>query len=198
MGYVHGIRWTDEKVREEIFKVKNALGINRMPSRSEIEMVTGSSRLTNKISRTGGFYKWAIKLNLAIKSSETYLGKRYEGIASGLLAKRGYKVEQMTVRHPYDLLVDDCIKIDIKVGKPYKNQDISIYHTFNLEKKNATCDIYMIFALNEDETLDRLLIIPSKNLKVRQLSIGKKSGYNIYENRWDYISKFKKFYSTLD
>ena len=77
MGHSHGIKWTDEKIKEEIIKVKESLCLERMPTRSEIELVMGNSALTDKISKTKGYYGWAEELNLTIKESETTFGKKY-------------------------------------------------------------------------------------------------------------------------
>lgn len=197
MGYTHGTRWNDELMKEEIRKVMKSLCIDRMPSRNEVELVMGNSKLSNRISKTGGFYKWAKRLGLKIKDSETKRGKKYEGYAEGLIHQKGYKTEKMSVKHSYDLLVEDNIKIDVKVAKPYNDEKVGTFHTFNLEKKNPTCDIYICFLLNEDESLDRLIIIPSKYIKKTQLSMGKESMYNIYCDRWDYIEKYKMFYENL-
>ena len=51
MKKVNRRQWTDEKIKEEILNVKRALMLNRMPSRSEIELVTRNAALTNKISK---------------------------------------------------------------------------------------------------------------------------------------------------
>lgn len=196
MGYTHGTQWNDDKVRQEILRVKEALCIDRMPSRSEIELVTGDSRLTNKISRSGGFRYWARKLGLKIKMSESSLGNAYEKIIADKIKKQGYKVEKMPHKHPYDLLVNDCIKIDVKVAKPYKGTNNSVFHTFNLEKKNPTCDIYIAVALTDEGNIDRIFVIPSKYLPITQLSIGKRSIYNQFIERWDYIKKYDLFYKN--
>lgn len=197
MGYVHGTRWTNEKITEEIYKVMNALGIERMPSNQEIIEVMKNTKLTNAIRRNGGFYEWARRLKLTTKECETKFGKRYEGKLQKYLTKKRYTVERMSVRHPYDLLVNGCTKVDVKASRRYYYDNKSYYYTFNLEKKNSTCDIYVCFCVNEEETLDKVLVIPSKFLKLKQLSIGAVSEYDIYKDRWDYLDKFNEFYKKL-
>lgn len=197
MGYAHGTQWTNERIKQEIIRVKEALCIDRMPSRSEIELITGNSRLTNKISRSGGFKYWAKKLGLQTKRCETSFGKKYEKIIADKLKDRGYKVEHMSTKHPYDLLVNDYIKIDVKAAKPYRSKNNYIFHTFNLEKKNPTCDIYIAVALSDEGNIERVFIIPSKYLKITQLSVGKCSIYNQFVDRWDYIKKYDLFYKNV-
>lgn len=192
------VNWDDKLIEKEIFKVIKALNLNRMPSKSEIELVTKNTALTNKISKTGGFYKWAERLKLKIKNSETKLGYDYELEIRDRLRSKGYKVETTWCRHPYDLIVNDSIKIDVKVAKPYFNEKVGRFHTFNLEKLPHTCDIYIAIVLDEEDIEEKVLIIPSKNIcNIRQLSIGKKSEYDIYMNRWDYIINYSNFYKQL-
>lgn len=197
MGYAHGTKWTDELVKEETTKVKNILGLDRMPTRNEIISVTKNSSLADRISRTKGYYGWAKELNIPIKYSETTLGKEYEFTAKKLLENKGYKVEKMSQNYPFDLLVNDNIKIDVKTGKLYISKVNSSYYTFNLYKKYATCDIYMIICLNENEEIEKLLIIPSNKLKITQLSIGKNSEYDCYKDKFNYIDDYDTFYKQL-
>jgi hypothetical protein len=55
-----------------------------------------------------------------------------------------------------------------------------------------------VYALNEEgNKVERTFVIPSKNLKLVSLCIGKNYKYNKYINRWDYIDKYDKFYKSL-
>ncbi|MGO1044470.1 hypothetical protein ACTPEO_17185 [Clostridioides difficile] len=51
VGYSHGIRWDDSKIASEVIRVKNALGIDRMPTKSEIDFIAKSNSLSCKISK---------------------------------------------------------------------------------------------------------------------------------------------------
>jgi len=57
MGYTHGTRWDNQKIESEIKKVMRCLGIDRMPSRSEIEQVTGNNSLLVRQQRHQGRHK---------------------------------------------------------------------------------------------------------------------------------------------
>lgn len=196
MGYTHGIRWTEEKAKNEIKDVMKALNLNRMPSRSEIEKVMQTSTLTNYISKNGGFKFWADKLSLNMKKSETSLGKEYEQYITDLLNRKGYEVERMSTKHPYDLLVNMNIKIDVKVSNLYRGPK-GEFHTFNLEKYNHNCDLFICVCVTDDKVV-KILVIPSKFLmKVSQLSLGINSIYDVFKNRFDYIEKYDVFYSNL-
>lgn len=195
MGYARGIKWTDELIKSEILKVKEELSLDRMPSRKEIVNHTGNNALTCKIAKTLGYYGWAEKLGLSIKNSETTLGKAYEYYVTEWLEDDGFKVERMSQNYPFDLLINDNVKIDVKVSNLYEGTKGS-YYTFNIEKRYATCDIYICVCVENNE-VKKTLIIPSKELKLTQLSIGKNSIYDKYVDRYDYIQKYDYLYKII-
>lgn len=195
MGYTHGNKWTDELITKEILNVKNVLNLDRMPSRSEIVLAVGNG-LSIIIGRRGGYKYWAEKLNLDIKDSETKLGKEYETKIAELLKNKGYEVERMSMKHPYDLLVNQNIKVDVKISNLYRGPKGN-FHTFNLEKYNHNCDLFICVCVTDEEIV-KTLVIPSKFLmKVSQLSVGGTSIYDKYIDRFDFIKEYDAFYKNL-
>lgn len=168
-----------------------------MPSCREIMDITHNHKLAVAIGKHGGYKHWAERLGLEIKKSETLFGKRYETALNSMLTTEGYKVEQMAMCYPYDLLVNDNIKIDVKSSTRYYLKGKSYSYSFNLEKVNPTCDIYVCMCIDDNNVIEKVLIIPSKFLKQTQLCIGIKSKYDIYQNRWDYITTYDDFYKKL-
>lgn len=195
-GYSHGTMWTTELVTSEIKSVMNAIGIDRMPTNSECQRITGSAGLSCKISKTGGFAKWAKRLDLKSYGCETMMGKAWEDVAEETISAMGYGVSRMPVRHPFDLLVGSFVRIDVKVSKLYRGPSGDFW-TFNLEKNPGTCDIYVCYCINDDETVNKILIVPAAKAKVTQLSVGHNSRYETYKNRWDYIDTFNEFHAKL-
>lgn len=196
MGYAHGHRWTEDEIAQSILEVTYSLNIDRMPSASEVSAVLGDTSLNNAIRRNGGFYKWANKMGLEVKECETTTGKGYEVIAKNLIENLNYKVEKMSTKYPFDLLVNDKIRIDVKVCSPYISRGSRV-HTVGINKKYATCDLYLIFALDEDKNIERTFIIPGCDLRVTSMNFGKDSIYNIYLDRWDLLKKYNDFYNNL-
>lgn len=196
MGYTRGTRWTPELIEQRILEVKSDLNIDHMPTRSEIFSLRYNDPLHNGIVRHGGYDYWAKKLGLKIKDSESKTGWDYEEKAIKLLESRGYNVKRMSRKHPYDLLINGFIKIDVKVGKPWILRGSRV-HTFGINKKNPVCDLYMIFALDESGEIERLFIIPSIELKLISMCIGKNSKYNKFIDRWDLIEKYNNFYKSV-
>lgn len=198
MAYSHGVRWTDELIISEIINVMNSLGIDRMPTKSEIEAVMGNASLSGKISKAGGFKMWAEKLNLKLKESDTTFGNEYEFVIKEVLEKLGFEVEKMTTKHPYDLLINDNVKIDVKVSRYYNGENDCKFHSYNLEKKYHNCDIFICVGIGEDEEMEKILIIPSKYLMgKKQLSTGVKSIYDRFDKKFDYIDKYIDFYNEI-
>ena len=192
----YGTPWTEEQIEQGILEVMKILNIDRMPSSSETISALNYNGLSMAIQRSGGFKKWAKKLKLDTKKSETSLGQEYEEYVLNLLKTKGYEVERMSVRHPYDLLVNQNIKIDVKISNLYKNSCTG-YHTFNLEKHNHNCDIFICICVKDKEIV-KTLVIPSKFLMgIKQLGLGNTSVYDVFKDRFDYIEKYDVFYNQL-
>lgn len=198
MGFSHGTRWTDEAIKERIMEVVESLQLDRMPSRSECQNYYHNSSLTNAVSKRFGWYNLAQELGLEIKESETWFGKNCEIAASELLKSNGFEVRRMPQNFPYDLLVDDCIKIDVKASKLYKGNQGNFY-SFNLEKSFATCDFYLLLAVNDDGSVARRMVVPSNRVIANnQISVGeKKSKYYCYTDRFDLIEAASSFWSGI-
>lgn len=195
MGYTHGTKWTDELILKGILRVKEGLNLDRMPTRSECVNYTNSNALSVAITRRdGGWYGLANELGLPIKESETTTGKKYEKVFTNILRKKGYKVCQMSQNYPYDLLVDDCLKIDVKSSHLYKGKEGNFY-TFRTGKKFATCNVYVLVALDDIDEIIRTYILPSSTvMNNKQISIGEhNSKYGGYLDRWNILSDYIDF-----
>ena len=197
MGHTWGTKWDDNRIKSEVKNVMTALGIDRMPTRTEMDSVTHNTALSNKVMKTGGIRHWAENLGIELKNSETTLGNDYEFKVKEMLEHKGYKVEKMSTKHPYDLLVNNYIKIDIKVSHYYHGDGYKS-HSFGLSKKKHNCDIFICVAVDDKENIIKNLIIPSKFLMgTKQLVIGVNSKYDKFNNKFEYIDKFDSFYASL-
>ena len=180
----------------EIEKIIKSMGIERMPSKSEIETISHSSSLTNLISKNGGFFYFADKMNLELKSSATKEGIKYENKCIDYLTNIGMHAEPTPVKFPYDVLVNKMTKIDVKISNGYSFKK-SFWYTFNLESDIPKCDIFIFYCVNNGNVV-KTLIIPANILYgIKQLSVGKKSMYDVYNDRWDYIEKHSALASVL-
>lgn len=195
MGYTHGFKWNDDLIKQEILGAKSFYEIDYMPTRKMLKEYYQGNGLVVAISKRGGVMYWAEKLGLQHMGVETELGEKFEVYTKRMLENEGCKAELMRRRYPYDILVDDAVKIDVKVSRLYRSRS-GDFHTFNLEKQNPTCDIYVAYCLSDDDRIERTYVIPAVKLKgIKQLSVGKESKYDPYLDRWDLITQYADFFA---
>lgn len=196
MGYTHGEAWTDELIEQKIKEVVEKLNLDHFPTHTEIVKALGNKGLASKISKHKGTVYWAEKLGIPLKYSETTFGNKFEIEAiSDIFENTGLHSVQTSSRHPYDLIVDNSVKIDVKVSKEFTNNCNSKAFSFNLEKREPTCDIFILYCLNDDETYRKVLIIPACSLLGQtQIGVGDNSKWNFYSERWDFIKQYSDFF----
>lgn len=156
MNYRTRSKWTDEMIADAIMNVANQFDPPRMPSNEEAVTITGSHALSNTISKHGGYKHWADRLGLEQKYSETKLGLEGEKRIANVLRNMGFEVEMTSARHPYDLLINKCVKVDVKTAKTSYISGCPI-HAYRLAKKQQTCDFYIFY---EADT-DKAYVVPS-------------------------------------
>ena len=199
MGYTHGTRWTDEEITEKIIEIVKFSHLDRMPTRKEVEQYCGDTSLTNAITRRkGGWYALAEKMQLPIKECETTFGKSHEKIIMERLISMGYEVRRMPQNFPYDLLVNDRVKVDVKASRLYHGTGGNFY-SFNLEKPFCTCDIYVLRMIGEGGIEVDTLVVPSKVVSTNtQISVGEiTSKYHRFSQKWKYISAYCSFMDSV-
>lgn len=172
--------------------------LGRMPSLRECETYFHNVALANAVSKRDGWRAWASKLGLPIKKSETYFGKTQEMAVAEILRTKGFEVVRMSQNFPYDILVNECVKIDVKASHLYRGKNGDFY-TFNLEKPFATCDLYILCSLDDNDEIINTYIVPSKFVIANtQISIGAyKSKYDRFVDRWDYLSSISDYWSQV-
>lgn len=188
-------KWDEQMIEKELFACINALDIRRMPTASELVSL-GRNDLHIQVGRTKTYRGWAEHLGLEMKTSSTLEGQINEDVVEVMLKDRGYTVENMSTKFPYDLLVNGAVKIDVKIANPFYVRGSRV-HTFGINKKNPTCDIYICLAFDEEKEVEKLLIIPSHKLRIKTLCIGKESKYDQYKDDWGLIDEYNKFMSRI-
>ena len=199
MGYTHGKRWDEEEIKRSVLEIVEKMGMDRMPSRSEIEEYTGNTALTNKLAKSGGIYHYAELLGLPIKKSETLFAMKYEGMVKSILLSQGMEADLTPMKAPYDILVNKRVKIDVKASRVVKSGPSDCY-SFNLEKPMQTCDVYVAITLEESDEIKDIYIIPASVMSGKnQLSIGiHNSKYADYIERWDIIKTLDACFQVVE
>lgn len=188
------MKWNDKIIATRIMDIANQFTPARMPSNREVIEITGGYALANAIQKNGGYEYWANKLGLEQKQSETKAGIEYERKVAELLRKRGHKVSATTIKHPYDLLVDGCVKVDVKVANTSFVRKNEI-HAYRIAKRQQTCDFYICC---EADTGDMYVIPSSIATGQVQIEMGLNSQkYSHYKGAFHLIDVAVNFYKSL-
>jgi hypothetical protein len=189
-------KWSDELIKEEIFKCKEILCIDRMPTSNELKSI-GRVDLSSAICKTYNFSGWANRVGLQqYQTTTTRIGEKYENLIKGMLENRGYVVNNTTPKHIYDLLVNNCLKVDVKASKPGLNNGRRA-HTFNLHNSLPNCDLYICLVIDEIDRIEKTLIIPSHKLSITSLKVYKESKYDEFIDKWEYVENYVKFFESV-
>ena len=200
MGYTHGRKWSEDEVRKEIMNIVETLDLKHFPTKSQIINFYGNNSLANKISRSGGSRYYADLLKLEIVNYESEFGNFFEELAiDEILENTGFSILHTNARYPYDLLTNGNIKVDVKASKKVKNKNANFpYHSFNLEKREPTCDIFVFYCLDENMEIEKRVIIPSCLLSGKtQVGMGGLSKWDAYIDKWEYFDMYNKFYDSV-
>jgi hypothetical protein len=113
------------------------------------------------------------------------------------LKQRGMKVKQMPRNHPFDLLVNGHIRVDVKsaIRTSYKGSDgypIAGWVFSNLHSP-PTCDIYILICLNRSRlNIEKIYVIPATMVNQRTVTITKRDKYGMYIDAWDVFKQMRK------
>lgn len=187
--------WDEEKIEKELLNMVEKTNQKTFPTHSEMKDFFGDYKLSNAVRRHGGTKYWADKLGMECKQCESEFGYKFEEFCkTQILEKCDLDSELCPVKHPYDILVEKCGKVDVKVSVPFENYGKSKYYSFNLEKNEQTCDFYVFYCLLNGE-INKTYIVPSFVMSGKtQFSIGiNLSKYDVFLNRWDLIKDFVEF-----
>lgn len=158
-------KWTDSGIAEQVLSLSKKF--SRMPSAREMRL-SGRGDLADVVAKKGGFRKWAVRLGLDLKSSETKLGQDYEAKEAAFLAKEGFAVKRQTTKNSFDLLVNSK-RVDVKVANKYSCWSWTGY-SFAGMKRGVDCDFFDCLILGK-RGVEHRLIIPATEIKVTTLTL---------------------------
>lgn len=198
MAYSHGIQWSYDTIKAGLQELIRKEKLMAMPTAKQVRDYMGDTRLSGAIAKRGGYDFWAKELNLPMQRGETRLGREYEVYCMEyLINKFGFECEQMSIKHPYDLLVND-IKVDVKCANLFRFSKGYSYYTFNIEKRSPTCDIFVCYCLGENGIV-KTYVIPAVIVSGKcQLSVGEHTSvYDKYLDKWEIFEKYDNFYKSI-
>lgn len=188
------MKWNEELIATRVSEIANKFAPARMPSNNEVIEMTGNYALANAIQKNGGYEFWANKLGLERKHSETKVGIEYERRVAEMLRKGGHSVQETTIKHPYDLLVDGCVKVDVKVASTSLIRGSKV-HAYRIAKRQHTCDFYICCEVDTGG----IYVIPANMVTGQvQIEMGLNSQkYNHYKGAFYLIDDAVQFYQSL-
>lgn len=189
------MKWTDELIENGILEAMKQLNLDRMPTGDELKDV-GMNALHCKISRTLKYSGWAERLGLELKSgSTTRKGTVFEDYAIHWLESYGFKAERTAHKHPYDLFLDDSVKIDVKASSPYTTVN-GTKHIFAGMKGSPTCDIFVLVALDGSNNPKYIYVVPSHRLPQHTINVWE-GDLKPYINNWEVVKAYSEFFKTM-
>ena len=119
------------------------------------------------------------------------------------MLEKGFDAERVNYdepRFPFDVLINGCVKVDVKVARVF-GSDKQGYYSFNLEHKKHSCDFFVCYCLDSSgENIVKTYIIPASIMDGKsQLGVGlSQSKYDAYIGRYDLIGQTCEFYDSLN
>lgn len=109
------IKWTDAMIADRI--MENYRNTGKFPTNTYLHQ-SGQDDLANQIAKKGGFLNWSERLGIPREHSDSDTGWGGEIEVAKILREHGFTVDRPSaVKSPYDLLVNDILRVDVKTAK---------------------------------------------------------------------------------
>jgi hypothetical protein len=153
------------------------------------------------VTKHGGLFEWSRRLGLPRKDdSDSDFGWLGEEAVAADLRREGHLVERsQKIKAPYDLLVDGCVRIDVKTANhaAYAGSTGVCAGWFYRIAKIPSCDLV---ALHQADA-GGIYFIPWEVCPRTNITITKDGKYSAYLNRFDivraYVESAKALRSNL-
>lgn len=176
---------TMKKMRSQGFhlqRIADQFGV----SRERVRQIVGN---TSERARGG------TKSRVLIAGGTSKKGSMAELLVSKKLVAQGITHELMTYHHPYDILLDNGLRVEVKASSPEAHPGVtSPYYKFNTGAtwKEDYTDFVVFILLDTEE----VFVVPFSRLKGRAAfafvwpkagNRGPKLDMNEYHNRWNLL-----------
>jgi hypothetical protein len=184
------IKWTDALVEQQIRALCEQVG--HFPSDQEMQRL-GYGRLANAINKRGGIIAWSERIGVARPHSDSDTGWDGEEDVAAILVLKGFRVTARTkVKCPYDLLVNECVTVDVKTarqatyllntGQPWS----AWYYRIG---KSTECDVVILYQ-SDTKTC---YVLPRSDVGTTNITISPRSPkYARFRDRFDIISSIEQ------
>ena len=201
----NGVRidWNKDNIEKALRYMVEQTGQKTLPTYAETKKFYGNYKLSNAMRRNGGPRYWGERMNLEFKDCDSRKGEQFEDYFVAEMLEKGFDAERVNYdepRFPFDVLINGCVKVDVKVARVF-GSDKQGYYSFNLEHKKHSCDFFVCYCLDSSgENIVKTYIIPASVMDGKsQLGVGlSQSKYDAYIGRYDLIGQTCEFYDSLN
>ena len=201
----NGVRidWNTDNIEKALRYMVEQTGQKTLPTHAETKKFYGNYKLSNAMRRNGGPRYWGERMNLEFKDCESIKGEQFEDYFVAEMLEKGFDAERVNYdepRFPFDVLINGCVKVDVKVARVFGSEKQG-YYSFNLEHKKHSCDFFVCYCLDSSgENIVKTYIIPASIMDGKsQLGVGlSQSKYDAYIGRYDLIGQTCEFYDSLN
>ncbi len=176
------IKWTEAMIADRI--MENYRNTGKFPTNTYLNE-TGQADLQNQITKKGGFIKWSERLGIPREHSDSDTGWDGEIEVAKILREQGFTVDRPSaVKSPYDLLVKDVLRVDVKTAKFAKYKPCSGW--FYRIGKMPQADVIALYQLDTKE----VYWIPWNRVPTSNITISKSGGmYALFRNNIDIVRR---------
>jgi hypothetical protein len=173
--------WTDDRLASELLKIANGSGI--MPTNSMLRQIKRTD-IASQLTKRGGFIEWANRLGLTRELSDSDIGWDGEKELAKKLSDSGFDVTRMDrVKSPYDLCIENAIRIDVKSAK-YAEYGVCKGWFYRIAK-NPQADVVALYQIDTGDCY----YLPWQHCPTSNVTISRDGGkYKTYKNREDILN----------
>jgi hypothetical protein len=155
-------KWDNELLENALAPMVSDLG--RFPTLGEMRDM-GRNDMACQVTKRGGSLFWAEKMKTSITESDTVKGWRGEEKVTKWLFSLGLDPQRQSTQCPFDILVNGCLRIDVKTASFAKYGPSSGW--FYRMGKRVPCDVVVCYRTDKDDFYAfPLWLVPSTNLTI--------------------------------
>lgn len=187
--------WDEERIESETKAF--AAKVGHFPSTSELKNA-GRHDLSNILCKRGGMAYWSNRLGLPRQHSDSDTGWEGEEAVKQILEGKGFKVSTRTgVKCPYDLIVNDRVRCDVKTTKQATynlNTGMPWSAWFYRIGKSVQSDMVILY----QSDIKDCYILPWWEVGTTNITISPSSPkYGKFRNRFDLLESYANAVKTI-
>lgn len=176
------MQWTEEKIGGRVFAAVATLGIDRMPTVSELTSI-GENALACAMTKTLGMDGWAERLRLAQADHDSRCGWKWEEWFAAEAEARGFTVvRRERIKEATDLHVAGK-SVDVKsaCGALVAGD---MQWTWRIARERHAAELY-VFIATEARLPPVVHVVPASEVPLTCATMRRGGKYRAWRDRWD-------------